>query len=272
MQSKSSRWPWLLAVPLIAGAAWWLFSGPPDPQGALPAPISRTASAVAAAVSPQPTPASGEPRHPVPAASADAADAAIPALAQSDDAAWQALLALVQDDDALSIVLRKHLIERVVVMIDNLTQPSVSRRALVLQPVPGELQVAGAGDHPVLDQANAARYAPYVAAFTSVDAQAMARSYVRFYPLFQQAYADLGAPDRYFNDRVIDVIDHLLRTPEPTQPIGVQRDDRGRYRFVDPSLESLSVGQKALLRLGPKQAAAVKAQLQRIRTALLQGR
>ncbi|WP_138984721.1 DUF3014 domain-containing protein, partial [Xanthomonas oryzae] len=39
----------------------------------------------------------------------------------------------------------------------------------------------------------------------------------------------------------------------------------------DPSLESLSVGQKALLRLGPTQAAAVKAQLQRIRTALLQG-
>ncbi|TQT98457.1 DUF3014 domain-containing protein, partial [Xanthomonas perforans] len=59
MQSKSSRWPWLLAVPLIAGAAWWLFSGPPDPQGNLPAPISRTASAVAAAVRPPPTPASG---------------------------------------------------------------------------------------------------------------------------------------------------------------------------------------------------------------------
>lgn len=68
------------------------------------------------------------------------------------------------------------------------------------------------------------------------------------------------------------MIDHLLRTPEPTQPIAVQRDDRGRYRFVDPSLESLSVGQKALLRLGPTQATAVKTQLQRIRTALLQGR
>lgn len=159
---------------------------PPDPQGTLPAPISRTASAVAAAVSPQPTPVNSEPRHPVPAASDDAADAAIPALAQSDAAAWQALLALVQDDDALSIVLRKHLIERVVVMIDNLTQPSISRRASVLQPVPGELQVSGEGDHQVLDQANAARYAPYVAAFTGVDAQAMARSYVRFTHCFSR--------------------------------------------------------------------------------------
>ncbi|MCL1501121.1 DUF3014 domain-containing protein [Xanthomonas nasturtii] len=271
MQTKSSRWPWLLAVPLIAGAAWWLFRGPSDPPGVMPAPISRTASAVAAAVAPSPPPPA-EPRHPVQTLSADAADAAIPALAQSDDAAWQALLALVRHDDALSIVLRTHLIERVVVVIDNLTQPSISRRASVLQPLPGELQVSSAADRSVIDQANAARYAPYVAAFTSVDAQAMVRSYVRFYPLFQQAYANLGAPDRYFNDRVIDVVDHLLRTPEPGQPIAVVRDARGRYLFVDPALESASVGQKALLRLGPSQAAAVKAQLQRIRTALLQGR
>ncbi|MCE4352137.1 DUF3014 domain-containing protein, partial [Xanthomonas hortorum pv. cynarae] len=199
-------------------------------------------------------------------------DAAIPALAQSDAAAWQALLELVQDDSALSIVLRKHLIERVVVMIDNLTQPSISRRASVLQPVPGELQVADAAGGVVIDQANAVRYAPYVAAFTQVDAQALVHSYKRFYPLFQQAYADLGAPDRYFNDRVIDVIDHLLRTPDPAQPIKVVRDERGRYRFLDPELESLSVGQKALLRLGPTQATAVKEQLQQIRTALLQGR
>ncbi len=49
------------------------------------------------------------------------------------------------------------------------------------------------------------------------------------------------------------------------------RDARGRYLFADPALESASVGQKALLRLGPTQAAAVKVQLQAIRAALLQG-
>ncbi|MCC8537300.1 DUF3014 domain-containing protein [Xanthomonas axonopodis pv. poinsettiicola] len=271
MQTKPSRWPWLLAVPLIAGAAWWLFSGPRQTSGALPAPISQTASAVAAAVTPSPaTPAA--PRHPVQAPSADAADAAIPALAQSDDAAWQALLDLVPDDAALSLVLRPHLIERVVVMIDNLTQPSISRRASVLQPVSGELLVSTAADRTVIDHANASRYTPYVAAFAGVDAQALVRSYVRFYPLFQQAYANLGAPDRYFNDRVVDVIDHLLRTPDPAQPVAVVRDERGRYRFADPALEGLSVGQKAIVRLGPEQARAVKAQLQRIRAALLQTR
>ncbi|MCC4600139.1 DUF3014 domain-containing protein [Xanthomonas melonis] len=271
MQTKPSRWPWLLAVPLIAGAAWWLFSGQRETSGASPAPRNRTADAVATAAAPPP-PAPAGPRHPVQIPSPDAADAAIPGLAQSDDAAWQALLDLLQDDTALSLVLRPHLIERVVVMIDNLTQPSISRRASVLQPVPGELQVVAAADRTVIDDANARRYAPYVAAFTRVDAQALVRSYVRFYPLFQQAYANLGAPDRYFNDRVVDVIDHLLRTPDPQHPIDVVRDARGRYRFVDPALEGLSVGQKAIVRLGPEQASRVRTQLQHIRKALLQTR
>jgi len=63
-----------------------------------------------------------------------------------------------------------------------------------------------------------------------VDAQALVRSYVRFYRLLQQAYADLDALDRYCNGRVSHLIDHLLRTPEPDQPIGVRLHERGRYR------------------------------------------
>ncbi|KAB7772297.1 DUF3014 domain-containing protein [Xanthomonas maliensis] len=272
MQRQSPLWPWLLAIPLLLGAAWWLFG--PDSQGpdATPAPAKRAAAAVAALTTGKPPAADAEPRHPLPAASTDAADAAIPTLGKSDEAALQALQDLLHDDTALALVLREHLIQRAVVMIDNLTQPSISRRALMLQPVPGELQGSQAAGHTVIGNDNAARYAPYVAAFTDVDPQALVRSYRRFYPLIQQAYAELGAPDRYFNDRLIDVIDHLLRTPTPQQPIVVVADGRGRYRFADPALESLSVGQKALLRLGPTQQAAVAAQLQQVRAALVQGR
>ena len=42
----------------------------------------------------------------------------------------------------------------------------------------------------------------------------MAVVYERLYPLFQQAYEDLGYPGKYFNDRLVEVIDHLLQTPE----------------------------------------------------------
>jgi arginyl-tRNA--protein-N-Asp/Glu arginylyltransferase len=49
------------------------------------------------------------------------------------------------------------------------------------------------------------------------------------------------------------------------------RDERGRYRFVDPDLQARSVGQKALLRLEVAQARAVKQQLRELRTALTGG-
>ena len=65
-----------------------------------------------------------------------------------------------------------------------------------------------------------------------------------------------------------EVIDHLLDTPELAQSPVVQRDERGRYRFVDPTLQSRSIGQKALLRMDAAQARAVKQQLRAIRSAI----
>ncbi|HBC52211.1 MAG TPA: DUF3014 domain-containing protein, partial [Stenotrophomonas maltophilia] len=115
---------------------------------------------------------------------------------------------------------------------------------------------------------NGARCAPYVQAFTALDPGATSTAYKRFYPLIQQAYVDLGRPDGYFNDRLVAVIDNLLDTPELAQSPVVQRDERGRYRFVDPTLQSRSIGQKALLRMDAAQARAVKQQLRAIRSAI----
>ncbi|HBK46041.1 MAG TPA: DUF3014 domain-containing protein, partial [Xanthomonadaceae bacterium] len=100
-------------------------------------------------------------------------------------------------------------------MVDNLPQRRIPRQALAMQPLPGELQVQdGQGGGAIADR-NAERYRPYVQAFTRVDPSALAAAYKRFYPLFQQAYEQLGYPDRYFNDRVVEVIDHLLQAPAP---------------------------------------------------------
>ncbi|MEE7561541.1 DUF3014 domain-containing protein, partial [Xanthomonas sp. Kuri4-2] len=194
---------------------------------------------------------------------------ALPALADSDAAAWDALTAVFGDAPPLGAMLRDHLIARIVVLVDNLTQPSLAPRVLAFRPLPDTLQVADDGHGgTTLAAANAQRYAPYVQAFTRADAAAWVAAYQRLYPLFQQAYVELGYPKGYFNDRLVAVIDHLLQAPEPAAPQAVVPDGRGRYRFADPSLQSLSVGQKALVRLGPEQETAVKAQLRALRAAL----
>lgn len=268
-QSKSLRWPWVVVVIVVAAAGWWLFrqnlpgdsgDAPAQQAAASQAAASTPASAVApAATSPPPI------QHPV---NQDAADAALPALADSDGAAWDALSQIVGNDSALGLLLRQQLIQRIVVMVDNLTQPRMTRNALALQPVPGTLQVQDGGTGLVITDANAQRYAPYVDAFTHADADALVGAYKRFYPMFQQAYVEIGRPDGYFNDRLVEVIDHLLAAPQPAAPVGVEPDGRGRMRFTDAALESLSAGQKALVRLGPAQEAAVKSQLTALRTAL----
>jgi len=90
---------------------------------------------------------------------------------------------------------------------------------------------------------------------------------VRFYPLFQQAYRELGYPDGYFNDRLVVVIDHLLATPDVPQPVAL-RQPNVMYEYADPALESRSAGQKLLIRSGPANETAIKAKLREIRAAL----
>ncbi|MBB4129196.1 hypothetical protein GGR77_004537 [Xanthomonas translucens] len=274
MQPRQSFWPWILVAVLVGAAAVWLFRDNLSAllRGAAPAPVAVTPATAPPVAPPMPAAAAATAptiQHPIDPAAA--ADAAIPALADSDAAAWAELATLAGSEAPLALLIRDHLIQRAVTMIDNLPQRRVAARTLALKPVPGQLQVdTDAAGASAIAEANAQRYAPYVQAFTQADAGAMVAAYRRFYPLFQQAYVELGYHDGYFNDRLVQVIDHLLQAPVPAAPPAVIADARtGKVRFVDPALESLSVGQKALLRLGPTQGAAVRKQLQAIRAALV---
>lgn len=274
MQKGNAVWPWVVVgVVALGGAGAWLFQENLQKMRPSPAPAADTPAGPAAVhpASPSGT-APAEPAAPrYPLEGSDAADPALPALADSDASALQALHDLLPAD-ALALLLREHLIQRVVVHIDNLTQPSLPASAMALRPVAGALAVESTQDDGLqLAAANALRYRVYVEAFSQADMPALAAAYRRFYPLIQQAWRDVGHPDGHFNDRLVAVIDHLLQTPEPAQPLLLERDERGRYRFVDPDLQSRSVGQKALLRLDGEQARAVKQQLRALRAALTRG-
>jgi hypothetical protein len=102
----------------------------------------------------------------------------------------------------------------------------------------------------------------------AVPTGALVAAYAQVYPLLQQDYEQLGYPGRYFNDRVVQVIDHLLSTPEvQAPPLLIQ--PKVLYEFADPKLEELSSGQKILVRIGRENAVKVKAKLREIRSALV---
>jgi hypothetical protein len=161
----------------------------------------------------------------------------------------------------------QNLIHRLVATVDNLTLASAPLRVMPVKPVPGWLETAGKGENLSLSPKNAARYQTYVRLAETVPTQSLVAVYVRFYPLFQKQYEQLGYPGQYFNDHLVQVIDHLLAAPEVEGPV-LLTQLHVRYQFADPKLEALSAGQKILVRMGRENAAKVKAKLREIRSAL----
>jgi len=247
------------AVIVVAAGTWYYLQ---SRHAALP-------RAPEAAQTPPPAEPPAEPgiQHPVPASQDSAAKAPLPALADSDAALSDALGQLVGAATVKDYLLPESIIRHLVVTIDNLPRQKVAVAKRPTSAVAGSFVANGDELHANLDAQNFARYQPMVAVIGKLDVQQLAAVYIRFYPLFQQAYQDLGYPNGYFNDRLVQVIDSLLATPQPTGPIALVRPNV-MYLFADPALESRPAGQKLLIRMGPDNAAVIKAKLDELRTAV----
>jgi hypothetical protein len=127
--------------------------------------------------------------------------------------------------------------------------------------------VTGEGENILASPENYRRYTPYVFLTNAVDTRKLVAVYVRFYPLFQQEYQNLGYPKGYFNDRLVEAIDDLLAAPDVPGQIKLVRPNV-LYQFADPNLEDLSAGQKIMIRLGSENAARIKARLRDVRREL----
>lgn len=191
----------------------------------------------------------------------------LPALNESDGAAAEQFAALLGPDTVASLLLTDDLVRRIAVTLDNLPREKVATRLRPLKPMDSAFVAGGEEGAYTLGPDNYVRYEPYVKIVEGLDVDDVAALYLRLYPLFQQAYMELGNLDGYFNDRVVKVIDHLLATPEVQGPIALVRPNV-MYQFADPALESRSAGQKFLLRMGPDNAARIKAKLGELRQRL----
>lgn len=160
------------------------------------------------------------------------------------------------------------LINHFVVTIDNMTGSKLPQKFAFTQPPPGKFLVQKeTEDDQYLDPKNHERYTKFIQFAEAVDNNRIVAFYVKHYPLFQAAYEELGYPDRYFNDRFVEVIDHVLATPDVEGPFKLEQP-KVYYTFADPKLEALSAGQKILIRIGPENAAKVKIKLLELRRAL----
>ncbi len=213
------------------------------------------------------------PIHPLaPLEPGSAAEGELIPLPPLDDSDAYFLLAMtdVFGSDIGNLLVSEALIDKFVTTVDNLPRSHVAERTRPIGRLASNFAVTAVSDEEIyLGDANFDRYDTVVGLVTTADLDDVVDMYRRFYPLIQESYVRLGYPDGYFNDRAVEVIDHLLETPMPSGPIRLVRP-RVLYEFADEELESLSSGQKLLIRMGREHTEAIKDVLRELRARIAQ--
>ena len=254
----------ILAV-LVMGAiiiSAFLMTGddPPAPADVqLPVPEAEPEAPVEEATRPAPLPPPPSTPEPVPLPVTEPAES-LPELDESDAEARAELAEAIGEDFVERFLVDSGLVRKIVVTVDNLPREKVSMRLRAVPAIPGPFLVRGPEDAYELDEDNYARYRPFVRLVERADVPRLVAAYRRYYPLLQEAWEELGYPSSQFNDRLREVIAHLMAAPEAEAPIRLTRPNV-LYEFADPGLQSLSAGQKMLVRMGPDNAQALKAKL-----------
>jgi len=263
-----------ILVLVVLGAAYYGWQ-----RYAAPEPV---AEPVAESAAPPPAPVASAPAEPAikyPLSAIEPPEVqpaqALPALAESDAYVQAALTELLGKKNVLTFLQLDGFARRVVATVDNLGREHAPPMVWPVNPTPGRFSTRGQAGGETINPDNSQRYTPFVLFVESVDTAQAVRLYIRLYPLLQQAYEELGFPKRYFNDRLVAVIDQLLAAPVQDAPVAVSLVDvKGpvpserpwvRYEFADPKLEALSAGQKMLIRTGPVNHRRLRAKLLEVR-------
>ena len=248
---------------VLGGAAAWLYRDTlfPSPE---PAPV------VAEPAPAEPAEVLG-PRYPmpVPQTSPEVKRNLVPLPPLDDSDAYFLLeIGSVFGTGIESLLTRDAVIDRLVTTVDNLPRGELPEKIRPVGRLAEPFTTDTNGDDAILlGISSYSRYDALVAQLYYADLDAVYDMYRRYYPLFQKSYQRLGYPDAYFNDRLVEVIDHLLTAPQPDGPIILVRPNV-LYEFADPDLEALSSGRKLLLRMGPNNAATLTRMLEKFRSRL----
>jgi len=249
----------------LCGAVYWLQrgSGPEAPT----LPIETPTRPVAPAEAP-PTDSDPMPPEAPPVLEAEVEARPIPPLRESDGFVRESVARLSSRPEWIAWIATDELIRRVVASVDAVVQgespiDQVPRR---MRPV-GRFEVVAAGAGEVASAASFARYDALTAVLTSLDTAGIVRARRELAPLLDEAYHDLGHPDRTFDTALREAIASLLAAPDVVGEPPLERTTLG-YVHLDPELEGLSAAKKQLLRFGPENVRRLQAKLREVAIAL----
>jgi hypothetical protein len=233
---------------------------------------SRQGRAVADPVVRRPAPAAvlAPPAETTPAPAAPAAaPLELPPLSASDSVVRSLLAGLSADSGFASLFASgDDLVRRGVRAVLAVAAQKNPRSHLDFLPFAGKFEVTRRGGRLYIAEATHRRYERLVDLFAGLDAARAASVVSQLSPLFAEATEEVAFPGTQFRDSLAEALAHLAATPQSPAEIEVVDDGSGVYRFAEPALEALSLPQKQLLRLGPRNGPLVRAKLGELSRAL----
>ena len=233
-----------------------------------PAPVAPAVSAPPV----EDTPPSNVPEEPVIPAVIPPPEPAVellPSLFESDDPVRDALANIPLGTAGQQYLMPNNIIERSASLIYLTAQGDVPYKLVPIARPKASFPIADDGTQVVADPDGFTRYDPITRWIESLDAAAILDAFSDFLPLFREAWGFYGEDPNYFDLAVIETLDTIIATPE----IDITEERLTRkeavWMYENAAIESLAPVQKQMLRMGPRNASAVKQKAAQVRALWL---
>lgn len=182
------------------------------------------------------------------------------------------VLAQIDDLQNSNAILRQlttmQIIRKFVVLVDGMSRGDIPDRDLPVTRSVADIGVTEISEELYrLDPASYTRFNLLVNTFAALDNAQVAGIYERVTPLLDEAFAELGYPDRTFSAALRQAMNNVLQAQLPRGEILLNRPSV-HYRFADPGLESRTDLEKLLIRMGPENAAKVQNKVRELSSLL----
>jgi len=250
----------IVLVLLGAGVLYWHYTRPP----AVPPTVEQPK-----AEAPSPPPPGAEVKVPEEKEIPLPSEVKLPALDQSDDFARQMLRNLSPHGKLGEWLKIKNIIRVFVAAVDNVANGKSPRPQLGFLSPGLAFQVSEKGDRIYLDPKGYGRFDIITDAFVSFSSSRTVQVYQKLKPLFQEAYRELGYPQKDFHATFIQAMNRILDTPVVEREILLREEGKGlNYVFIDEGMENMNEVQKHLLRMGPQNTQKIQRKIREIALAL----
>jgi hypothetical protein len=250
----------IVLVLLGAGGLYWHYTRPP----AVPPTVEQPK-----AEAPSPPPPGAEVKVPEEKEIPLPSEVKLPALDQSDDVVRQMLRNLSPHGKLGEWLKIKNIIRVFVAAVDNIANGKSPRPQLGFLSPGLAFQVSEKGDRIYLDPKGYGRFDIITDAFVSFSSSRTVQVYQKLKPLFQEAYRELGYPQKDFHATFIQAMNRILDTPVVEREILLREEGKGlNYVFIDEGMENMNEVQKHLLRMGPQNTQKIQRKIREIALAL----